>query len=142
MRFRLLREMGRGATATVYLARDEALTLDVALKVLHPQLPGQGRSDSLRRFFADARLAAGVRHPGVVAIYDVDEAARAVAMEWIAGGTLRQRLREHPAGLPTAEVQATARQPARRGQPRPRTPGSCTAISSRRTCCCARRATW
>ena len=81
MRYRLLRELGRGATATVYLARDEALTLDVALKVLHPQLSGQGRSESLRRFFADARLVAGVRHPGVVAIYDVDEAARALAME-------------------------------------------------------------
>jgi len=109
LRFRLLRELGRGATATVYLARDEALGLDIALKVLHPQLSGSGRSDSLRRFFADARVAAAVRHPGVVAIYDVDEAARAVAMEWIAGGTLRQRLREHPAGLPAAELRATAR---------------------------------
>jgi serine/threonine protein kinase len=109
LRFRLLRELGRGATATVYLARDEALGLDVALKVLHPQLSGSGRSDSLRRFFADARVAAAVRHPGVVAIYDVDEGARAVAMEWIAGGTLRQRLREHPAGLPAAELRATAR---------------------------------
>jgi hypothetical protein len=109
LRFRLLREAGRGATATVYLARDEALRLDVALKVLHPQLSGSGRSDSLRRFFADARVAAAVRHPGVVAIYDVDETARAVAMEWIAGGTLRQRLREHPGGLATAELRATAR---------------------------------
>ena len=109
LRFRLLRELGRGATATVYLARDEALQLDVALKVLHPQLSGSGRSESLRRFFADARVAAAVRHPGVVAIYDVDEAARAVAMEWIAGGTLRQRLREHPGGLPTSELRATAR---------------------------------
>jgi tRNA A-37 threonylcarbamoyl transferase component Bud32 len=109
LRFRLLRELGRGATATVYLARDEALGLDVALKVLHPQLSGSGRSDSLRRFFADARVTAAVRHPGVVAIYDVDEGARAVAMEWIAGGTLRQRLREHPGGLPAAELRATAR---------------------------------
>ena len=109
LRFRLLRELGRGATATVYLARDEALQLDVALKVLHPQLSGSGRSESLRRFFADARVAAAVRHPGVVAIYDVDEAARAVAMEWIAGGTLRQRLREQAGGLPTAELRATAR---------------------------------
>jgi len=109
LRFRLLRELGRGATATVYLARDEALNLDVALKVLHPQLSGSGRSDALRRFFADARLAAAVRHPGVVAIYDVDEAARAVAMECIPGGTLRQRLREHPGGLPARELRATAR---------------------------------
>jgi serine/threonine protein kinase len=45
----------------------------------------------------------------VVAIYDVDESARAVAMELIPGGTLRQRLREHPGGLPTAELKATAR---------------------------------
>jgi tRNA A-37 threonylcarbamoyl transferase component Bud32 len=109
LRFRLLREVGRGATATVYLARDEGLNLDVALKVLHPQLSGSGHSDSLRRFFTDARVAAAVRHPGVVAIYDVDEAARAVAMEWIAGGTLRERLRAHPGGLPTAELRATAR---------------------------------
>jgi len=109
LRFRLLRELGRGATATVYLARDEALNLNVALKVLHPQLSSAGRSDSLRRFFADARVAAALRHPGVVAIYDVDEAARAVAMEWIAGGTLRQRLREHPGGLATPELRATAR---------------------------------
>jgi len=108
LRFRLLRELGRGATATVYLARDEALNLEVALKVLHPQLSSAGRSDALRRFFADARVAAAVRHPGVVAIYDVDEAARAVAMEWIPGGTLRQRLREHPGGLAPAELRATA----------------------------------
>jgi len=69
LRFRLLRELGRGATATVYLARDEALNLNVALKVLHPQLSSAGRSDSLRRLFADARVAAALRHPGVVAIY-------------------------------------------------------------------------
>jgi len=109
LRFRLLREIGRGATATVYLARDEALDLLVALKVLHPQLAETRRSDSLRRFFVEARLAAAIRHPGVVAIYDVDEAAHALAMEWIAGGTLRTRLRERAAGLPTVELIATAK---------------------------------
>ena len=109
LRFRLLRELGRGATSTVYLARDGGLGLDVALKVLHPQLAGSGRSDALRRFFADARVTASIRHPGVVAIYDIDENARAVAMELVAGGTLRQRLREHPGGLPAAELRATAR---------------------------------
>jgi tRNA A-37 threonylcarbamoyl transferase component Bud32 len=109
LRFRLLREIGRGATATVYLARDEALDLPVALKVLHPQLADARRSDALRRFFAEARLAAAIRHPGAVAIYDVDEAAHALAMEWIAGGTLRTRLRENVGGLPAAELTATAR---------------------------------
>ena len=109
LRYRLAREIGRGATATVYLARDEALDLSVALKILHPQLAGTRRAEALGRFLAGARLLGGLRHPGVVAVYDVDEQARALAMEWIAGGTLRARLAAHPGGLPAAEVAATAR---------------------------------
>ena len=97
-------EIGRGATATVYLARDEALDLSVALKILHPQLA----AGPLARFLAGARLLARLRHPGLVAVYDVDEKARALAMEWIAGGTLRARLGAHPDGLPAEEVEATA----------------------------------
>ena len=108
LRYRLVRELGRGATATVYLARDEALDLSVALKILHPQLTGTRRSEPLGRFLAGARLLAGLRHPGVVAVYDVDEPAHALAMEWIAGGTLRARLGAHPDGLPAAEVAETA----------------------------------
>lgn len=109
LRYRLVREIGRGATATVYLARDEALDLLVALKILHPQLAGTRRTEPLGRFLAGARLLAGLRHPGVVAVYDVDEPAHALAMEWIAGGTLRARLATHPDGLPADEVSATAR---------------------------------
>ena len=109
LRYRLVREIGRGATATVYLARDEALDLAVALKVLHPQLGGARQAEALVRFFAGARLAAGLRHPGVVAVYDIDEATRTLAMEWIGGGTLRSRLRESPGGLAPAEIAATAR---------------------------------
>jgi tRNA A-37 threonylcarbamoyl transferase component Bud32 len=108
LRYRLVRELGRGATATVYLARDEALDLSVALKILHPQLAGTRRTEPLGRFLAGARLLAGLRHPGVVAVYDIDEPAHALAMEWIAGGTLRARLAAHPDGLPAAEVAATA----------------------------------
>jgi serine/threonine protein kinase len=105
LRYRLVREIGRGATATVYLARDEALDLPVALKILHPQLA----AGPLGRFLVSARLLAGLRHPGVVAVYDIDERARALAMEWIAGGTLRARLAAHPDGLSADEVAATAR---------------------------------
>jgi tRNA A-37 threonylcarbamoyl transferase component Bud32 len=105
LRYRLVREIGRGATATVYLARDEALDLSVALKLLHPQVT----AGALARFLAGARLLAGLRHPGVVAVYDVDEPARALAMEWIAGGTLRARLAEHPDGLPPVELATTGR---------------------------------
>ena len=112
LRYRLLRELGRGTTAAVYLARDQILDIPIALKVLHPQLAGPTRSEARRRFFAEARLAAALRHPGVIAIYDLDETARTLTMEYIPGGTLRARLRllaRSGGGLAAAEVLATAR---------------------------------
>jgi predicted Ser/Thr protein kinase len=114
LRYRLVRELGRGGTSAVYLARDQVLDIPIALKVLHPQLAGPARSEARRRFFAEARLAAALRHPGVIAIYDLDEGARTLSMEYVAGGTLRARLRqvaaENPdAGFDGAEILATAR---------------------------------
>ena len=100
LRYRLVRELGRGGTSAVYLARDQVLDIPIALKVLHPQLAGPARSDARRRFFAEARLAAALRHPGVIAIYDLDEGARTLSMEYVAGGTLRARLRQVAAGHP------------------------------------------
>ena len=93
LRYRLLRELGRGSTAAVYLARDQVLDIPIALKVLHPQLAGPSRFEARRQFFAEARLAAALRHPGVIAIYDLDEAVRTLSMEYVPGGTLRARLR-------------------------------------------------
>lgn len=107
LRYELIREIGRGATSTVYLARDQALGIELALKVLHPQLAASERSEACRRFFEEARVVATLRHPGVVAIYDLDEAARTLVMEYLPGGTLRDRLRATPA-LAVAEVRATA----------------------------------
>ncbi len=118
LRYRLVRELGRGGTSAVYLARDQVLEIPIALKVLHPQLAGPARSEARRRFFAEARLAAALRHPGVIAIYDLDEGARTLSMEYVAGGTLRARLRQVAAGNPNgagdpgfdgAEILATAR---------------------------------
>ncbi len=106
-RYRLLRELGRGATSAVYLAQDQSLGIDVALKVLHPHIAAPARSEGRRRFFSEARTAAALRHPGVVAVYDLDEATRVLTMEYIPGGTLRERLRTaHP---DAREVIATAR---------------------------------
>jgi tRNA A-37 threonylcarbamoyl transferase component Bud32 len=107
LRYRLRHELGRGATAAVYLATDETLGIDLALKVLHPQLASAARADARTRFFAEGRVAAALRHPAVVAIYDVDEAARVIAMEYVRGGTLRARLAAQGA-LPAAEIAATA----------------------------------
>ncbi|MGB8295598.1 MAG: serine/threonine-protein kinase [Polyangia bacterium] len=106
-RYEILREIGRGATSTVYLARDRILGVELALKVFHP--PAR-LSDAGQRFFAEARLVASLRHPGVVAIYDLDEAAHTLVMEYLPGGTLRDRLaRARPAALPSEEVRTLTR---------------------------------
>jgi hypothetical protein len=93
-RYRLMRELGRGATGVVYLARDAELDRDVAVKLLHPHLAGTQRADALARFFHEARVMASLRHPNVVAVLDMDEASRRIVMELAAGGTLRDVLRE------------------------------------------------
>ena len=95
-RYRLLRELGRGGAATVYLARDEEIGREVALKILHPQFYGPAHASARARFFVEARIAAQVRHPRIVAVYDVDEPLRLIAMEHCAGGSLRDRLRRGP----------------------------------------------
>jgi tetratricopeptide (TPR) repeat protein len=93
-RYRLVRELGRGATGVVYLARDVELDRDVAIKLLHPHLAGTERADALARFFHEARVMASLRHPNVVAVLDLDEASRRIVMELAAGGTQRDILRE------------------------------------------------
>jgi tetratricopeptide (TPR) repeat protein len=93
-RYRLVRELGRGATGVVYLARDVELDRDVAIKLLHPHLAGTVRADALARFFHEARVMASLRHPNVVAVLDLDEASRRIVMELAAGGTLRDVQRE------------------------------------------------
>jgi hypothetical protein len=92
-RYRLLRELGRGASGAVYLARDAELERDVAVKLLHPHLAGDERAEALARFFDEARAAASLRHPNIIAILDLDERARRLVMELAAGGTLRDVLR-------------------------------------------------
>ena len=93
-RYRLVRELGRGATGVVYLARDAELERDVAVKLLHPHLAGAERADALARFFHEARVMASLRHPNIVAVLDLDEPSRRIVMELAAGGTLRDVLRE------------------------------------------------
>ena len=93
-RYRLVRELGRGATGVVYLARDAELDREVAVKLLHPHLASAERAESLARFFHEARVMASLRHPNVVAVLDLDEASRRIVMELAAGGTLKDVLRE------------------------------------------------
>lgn len=93
-RYRLVRELGRGATGVVYLAHDTELSRDVAVKLLHPHVAGSDSKSALARFFHEARVMASLRHPNVVAVLDLDEASRRIVMELAAGGTLRDVIRD------------------------------------------------
>jgi len=93
-RYQLLRELGRGVTGVVYMARDFELERDVAVKLLHPHLAATDRAAACARFFDEARVSASLRHPNIVAILDLDEKARRIVMELAAGGTLRRVLQE------------------------------------------------
>src|SRR5207244_5031760 len=70
-RFTILRELGRGAFGVVYQAHDPQLGRDVALKVPRPEALA---SPELReRFVREARAAAGLDHPNLVAVYEAGE---------------------------------------------------------------------
>lgn len=92
-RYRLLREIGRGGTGSVFLAEDMPLGRRVALKVLHSaRRMGEGR---LFRLLEEARIAAGISHPGVVRTFDMEPRQGVVVMEHLGGGSLRSRLTRH-----------------------------------------------
>lgn len=116
-RYQLLRELGCGSAGTVYLARDAELHCELALKVFHPR-DGSGGDEALLRALHEARLLAAVRHPGVIALYDIagelpDEpdglgsGPPRLAMELCRGGSLRARLHSGPLP-PAAALQRTA----------------------------------
>jgi beta-lactam-binding protein with PASTA domain/serine/threonine protein kinase len=80
--------------ATVYLGTDTRLDRVVALKIAHPDLSGD--FEFVRRFIGEARSAARLTSPNVVAVYDQgsDNRLHYIAMEYVAGRTLRQLLTE------------------------------------------------
>ena len=93
-RYRVESRLARGGMATVYEAVDTRLERPVALKVMHPGLAEDQAFVS--RFIREARSAARLTHPGVVAVYDQgqDHGSVFLAMEYVPGRTLRDLLRE------------------------------------------------
>src|SRR5829696_3081536 len=90
-RYRLIAPIGTGASAQVFLADDVKLRRRVALKVLHPALADD--QAFLRRFRAEARAAAALSHPNLMAVYDwTDEPDPYLVLEYLGGGSLRALL--------------------------------------------------
>jgi tRNA A-37 threonylcarbamoyl transferase component Bud32 len=96
-RYRVLEVVGAGAMGTVYAAHDPDLDRRVALKILR----SNARGDQLRaRLSREAKAMARLSHPNVITVYDVGTlgAQLFVAMEFVAGGTLREWLTQRPRG--------------------------------------------
>jgi eukaryotic-like serine/threonine-protein kinase len=92
-RYDVVRPLGGGGMGEVYLARDQILDRDVALKVLRRQYAGD--SEFTERFKREALNAASLSHPNIVQIYDRGETtdgAAYIAMEYVPGGTLKERI--------------------------------------------------
>jgi serine/threonine-protein kinase len=91
-RYRLIRLLGVGASAHVYVAEDVELRRRVAIKLLHPALVAD--QGFLRRFRAEAQVVAALRHPNILRIYDwgEDGGAPYLVMELLVGGSLRAML--------------------------------------------------
>tara|TARA_R110002096_G_scaffold408075_1_gene606927 strand:- start:18697 stop:20580 length:1884 start_codon:yes stop_codon:yes gene_type:complete len=109
-RYRILAKLGEGGMGAVYRAEQISLKRIVALKVLKPELSSE--PGLVRRFNAEATLAAKLNHPNTVTLFDFgqgEDGALFIAMEYIEGKSLRQVLvKEGP--LPPERVLAITSQ--------------------------------
>ncbi|EDM75672.1 serine/threonine protein kinase [Plesiocystis pacifica SIR-1] len=106
-RYTLIELLGSGGMGAVYRARQLNLDREVALKLVHARLLDDDEDDSaLRRFEREARVAAALRHPNVIEIYDIGESEGVayLAMELLRGENLRRRLRTIAGPAPLAMV--------------------------------------
>lgn len=90
--YRILQKIGSGGMGDVYRAHDGRLDRDVAIKILRSASIGD--PDRLRRFEQEARAAAALNHPNIVAIYDIGthDNSPYIVSEMLEGETLRQKL--------------------------------------------------
>ncbi|MES3015631.1 MAG: serine/threonine-protein kinase [Pseudomonadota bacterium] len=96
-KYRVLKRIGEGATAEVFLCHDAFKGLDVAIKRVRPNVTGDAMDGrySERFFAAEAALVGRLNHPNVVQIFDAvpDPVAPYLVMEYVAGSTLRPHCR-------------------------------------------------
>lgn len=96
-KFQLIRTLGKGASATVYLALDTYSGKEVALKVLDPELIGSPDFDesTIAQFLNEASLAGKLSHPHIAGILEasVTENSGYIAVEYVPGGDLSQYTR-------------------------------------------------
>src|SRR3954466_4317049 len=107
-RYRVLKRLGAGGMATVYLAEDERLGRKVAVKRLHSDSP----EDAAQRFDREAKVGASLSHPNLVTVFDTiaDDEGVLIVMEYVEGENLAELMaRERvPAEQAVAIIKAVA----------------------------------
>src|SRR5947209_9942616 len=103
-RYRVISRLGSGGMADVYLAADELLGRLLAVKLLHPHFAED--EEFVERFRREASSAAALSHPNIVGIFDRGEwqGTYYIAMEYVAGRSLKKIVREHGALEPAAAI--------------------------------------
>jgi serine/threonine protein kinase len=93
-RYRVISRLGTGGMADVFLAEDQQLGRQVAVKLLHRRFAED--PDFVERFRREAQAAAGLQHPNVVSVYDRGsfDDTYYIAMEYLPGRSLKQLIRE------------------------------------------------
>jgi eukaryotic-like serine/threonine-protein kinase len=102
-RYRIMRKLGSGGMANVYLAEDQELGRRVAIKILNDRHAGD--EQFVERFRREAKNAASLSHPNIVSIYDRGEAEGTyyIAMEYLSGKSLKELILERgPAPMSVA----------------------------------------
>ena len=97
--YTILEEAGRGGMATVYSATQKSMNRTVAVKVLPPHFLHD--PDFLERFEREVEVISGLEHPHILPIYDYGEAEGMpyIAMRFLGGGSMAQKIREGKANL-------------------------------------------
>ncbi|WP_460456267.1 protein kinase domain-containing protein [Arenimonas alkanexedens] len=90
--YRILRPIGEGGMASVFLALQESLEREVALKVMSPVLAAN--AEFAGRFVVEGKITAKLQHPNLVTVYDIGshKGVYYLAAEYIPGGTLKERI--------------------------------------------------
>jgi serine/threonine protein kinase len=96
----VVKMLGQGATAVVYLARHEGLDIPVAVKVLRRGL-SRRRPEYAERFLREAKMAAWLEHPNIVRVIDcgIEDDYHYMVMDYVDGPNCLEILQENPAGL-------------------------------------------
>jgi serine/threonine-protein kinase len=110
---KVVRTLGHGATATVYLAKHEGLDMSVAVKVLRKKL-SETRPEYAERFLREARTAAWLEHPNIVRVIDcgVEQGYHFMVMDYVDGPNCLEELHKHSDGLDWREATRIVQQAA------------------------------